>query len=109
MIYQHVSIESQDRDSLKTEVRFIVASASVDSVELIAIELPPIDDEIDRKRMRAAMVRMLATLKREGRISFYVDASTLSQATTEAEFLVNKYGEHIGTLQDAERVFLVKL
>lgn len=109
MIYQYTKIESKDRDSLKTEVRFIIASASVDQVELLAIELPQIEEEVESKRLRAALARMLSSLKREGRITFYVIAETLSHSSTEAEFLVNKYGEHIAAIESTERVFLVKL
>ena len=108
-MFQNVDLTSSDRCGLSTEIRFAIASATVDQLELLAISYHKTLDQSIDKRMISAIARILSAIKRDGKLSFYITYDSLSGASTEAEFLKNKYSEQLNMDTSDKFVFLVKL
>ena len=85
------------RSELNTEMRFLFASAKVDGDEIVKLVIPKVDDEKEISRIKGCVIKVLRTLKKEGIIQFYVNNEGFSVNSTEASFLLNKYGEYINT------------
>lgn len=83
------------RSELNTEMRFLFASSKVDGDELVKLVISPIDDEKETSRIKGCVIKVLRTLKKEGIIQFYVNNEGFSVNSTEASFLLNKYGDYI--------------
>lgn len=97
------------RNELNTEMRFLFASAKVDGEELVRLILPITDDEKENSRINGCVIKVLRTLKKENVIQFYVNKEGFTAASTEASFLLNKYGEFISDDTDKARMIFVKL
>ena len=83
------------RAELNTEMRFLFAGARVDGVELVRLHLPFGDDEKENGRISGSVIKVLRTLKKESVIQFYVNKDGFAAGSTEASFLMNKYGSFI--------------
>ena len=85
-------LEHMDLEYLMTELRFNIAAARAEKMELILFELATEDDRSRRRRYTSVLFR-LRQLKREGSISFFAAESDFVDGTTEADYLLNKYPE----------------
>ena len=94
-MYNSFKLAGSCRSELNTEMRFLFASARVDGEELIRLDLPLGDDEKDNSRLTGSVIKVLRTLKKDGVIQFYVNKEGFTAASTEASFLLNKYGDFI--------------
>ena len=83
------------RTELNTEMRFLFASAKVDGAELVRLDPPICDNEKDNARVVGCVIKVLRTLKKDGIIEFYVNSDGFYANSTEASFLLNKFGEYI--------------
>lgn len=83
------------RSELNTEIRFLFASARVDGEELVRLDIPLCENEKEDTRINGCVIKVLRTLKKEGVIQFYVNKESFAAGSTEASFLLNKYGEFI--------------
>lgn len=81
-----------DLEYLMTELRFNIAAARAEKMELVLFELATDDDRSRRRRYTSILFR-LRQLKREGTISFFAAESDFADGTTEADYLLNKYTE----------------
>ena len=97
------------RNELDTEMRFLFASAKVDGEELIRLILPVTEDEKENSRINGCVIKVLRTLKKESVIQFYVNREGFMAASTEASFLLNKYGEFISDDISEPKIIFVKL
>ena len=97
------------RNELDTEMRFLFASAKVDGEELIRLILPVTEDEKENSRINGCVIKVLRTLKKESVIQFYVNREGFVAASTEASFLLNKYGEFISDDISEAKIIFVKL
>jgi hypothetical protein len=97
------------RNELDTEMRFLFASAKVDGEELIRLILPVTEDEKENSRINGCVIKVLRTLKKESVIQFYVNREGFVAASTEASFLLNKYGEFISDDISEPKIIFVKL
>ncbi len=107
MLYKKIELEAVSKASLNTEIRYIVASARIDGLELL--ELIPLynEDEGITHKIFTSTLRVLANLKHSGVINFYVTSDKTGDGTTESEFLLNKYSDYITS---SDRVsFFVKI
>lgn len=93
-MFNYIVLNNDNKSSLETEVRFIIATAYVDGNELIALAFNK-EDEAIFKRTAHQLKKILNALKKEGRISFFVDFDNLDNGSTESEFLKNKYLTHL--------------
>ena len=94
-MFSSFKLLGQSRTELNTELRFIFASARVDGVELLKLDLPVLEIEKDDARINGCLIKVLRTLKKENVIEFYVNKDSFAANSTEAIFLLNKYGKHI--------------
>lgn len=97
------------RTELNTEMRFLLAGAKVDGAELVRLCLPVSGNEKEDARVNGCAIKVLRTLKKESVIQFYVNKEGFSVGSTEASFLLNKYGEYISDPICAPGVIYVKL
>lgn len=80
---------------LDTEVKFNIAGARVDGVELVRLDLRLTGDDRDNSRRERCLIKVLRSIKRNGTIQFFVTGQDFETLTTEAEFLKNKYSNII--------------
>ena len=106
-MFEYIRLSTDERSPLETEVRFLIASATVDEKELLTLAFDGSDDTTKR-RTSHHLRRILNALKKEGKISFYVDQDNLDSGSTEAEFLKNKYPEQLVS-RNNDAPFYVKL
>ena len=99
----------QSRTELNTELRFIFASARVDGVELLKLDMPVFESEKDNARISGCLIKVLRTLKKENVIEFYVNKESFLASSTEAIFLLNKFGTHIDLETLDDNTLYVKL
>lgn len=97
------------RSELNTEMRFLFASARVDGEELVRLDLPFCDNEKENSRISGSVIKVLRTLKKDGVIQFYVNREGFAATSTEASFLLNKYGNFIAEGVNEASYIYVKL
>lgn len=108
-MYSSYKLAGNCRSELNTEMRFLFASAKVDGEELIRLVVPHIDDEREKSRINGCVIKVLRTLKKESVIQFYVNNEGFLANSTEASFLLNKYGEYMSTEVSDDDYIYVKL
>ena len=94
-MFSSFKLVGQSQFELNTELRFIFASAKVEGRELLRLDMPLCDSEKESARIGGCVIKVLRTLKKDGIIAFYVNKDGFSAGSTEAIFLLNKYGEYI--------------
>ena len=97
------------RAELNTEMRFLFAGAKVDGVELVRLDLPLCDNEKENGRINGCVIKVLRTLKKESVIQFYVNRESFATSSTEASFILNKYGDYIADGTGEPSYIYVKL
>ena len=106
-MFKYINIQQDDRTIMETEIRFQIATATVESVELMALAFNS-NDDIQIKKCCGQIKRILGQLKKEGRIRFFMENCNINNGSTESEFLKNKYAQHLVT-NDKDTVFFIKL
>ncbi len=106
-MFNYITLNLEEKSSAETEIRFLVATASVEGLDLIALAYSDENDAVNKKR-DALLKRVLNLLKREGKITFYLSYASLDNGSTESEFLKNKYQSFL-TKRDGEIVYFVKI
>ena len=106
-MFNYITLKNENKASLETEVRFVIASATVDGNELVALAFADVDEAITQKTS-SQIRRILSTLKKEGRVNFFVEFDNIENGTTESEFLKNKYLAFL-TRRDNDAVIFVKI
>ncbi len=110
MIFEVIEIKSIRTADLDTEIKFSIASARADNLELLRFDIRR-DAEEFLKSYNSAL-RVLKRMKTAGQIQFFATPSSFSNSNPEAEFLINKYPaymENIPTVSDGEAYIYVKL
>ena len=108
-MYNSFKLAGSCRSELNTEMRFLFASARVDGEELVRLDLPLGEDEKENSRLTGSVIKVLRTLKKDGVIQFYVNKEGFAVASTEASFLLNKYGDFIAEGASDPSYIYVKL
>ena len=103
------NLSGTSRADLNTELRFIFAGAKVDGDKVVRLVLPISDNEKERDRIAGCVIKVLRTLKKEKIIQFYVNKDGFSLNSTEASFLLNKYGECFGEDYASSNYIYVKM
>ena len=106
-MFNYYNLSFEEKASLETEIRFIVATAAVEGLELLALAFP-IESEAEGKKNETLLKRSLNTLKREGKITFYKNLDLLDDGSTESEFLKNKYSSYLSA-RGKDTVYFVKI
>lgn len=108
-MFKSFDLIGNSRSELNTEMRFLFASARVDGEELVRLVIPLGENERENARINGCAIKVLRTLKKEGAIEFYVNKEGFVANSTEASFLLNKYGDFIADGADNPAFIYVKL
>ena len=106
-MFKYINIKQEDRAVMETEIRFQIATATVEALELLTLAINS-EDEIQTKKCAGQIKRILSQLKKEGRVSFFIEHCNLNNGSTESEFLKNKYSSHLFANAN-DTVFFVKI
>ncbi len=87
-----VNLSGENREQLKTEIMFSVASERASGNEVIRFNVDT-DDEKLRGRIFTASTRILKNMKESGSIQFFATPKSFVMSEREASFLMNKYPE----------------
>lgn len=90
-----IEIVEHTKAQLETELRFDIASAKADGVELLELEVKLCHNKEVDDRVLNFITRILGVMRREGLIQFYATPRGFADGAKEAEFLKNKYPEHL--------------
>ncbi len=94
-MYREYKLTSDSQNSLNTEIRYTVASAKADGIELLNLVVATSNNEDESARIFQATIKVLKAMKRDESIQFYHKSESIGSDTTEASFLLNKYGSYI--------------
>ena len=94
-MFASFKLDGNCRSELNTEMRFLFAGAKVDGIELVRLDIPLTDSEKENGRINGCVIKVLRTLKKDNVIQFYVNKESFAAASTEASFILNKYGSFI--------------
>ena len=108
-MFEELVLTGTCRLELNTELRFLFASARVQGNELVKILLPTTAEEKENARINGCVIKVLRTLKKENVIQFYVNREGFLANSTEAIFLLNKYGDFISDSADDTAAIYVKI
>ncbi len=110
MKFEVIEIKSTKGADLDTEIKFAIASARADNLELLRFDIKREEEEF-LKSYNAA-IRILKRMKSAGQIQFLATPGSFSNSNPEAQFLINKYPaymENIPPVSDGEAYIYVKL
>jgi len=108
-MYLEIKLDGKCSAELDTEVRFNIAAARVDGVELARLVLPFGGDERDNSRVLFCLTKVLRAMMREGSVQFYETDEGFKTSTTEAKFLENKYPDFLVPSDATHKYVYVKI
>lgn len=97
------------QSELNTEIRFDIADARQDGHEIIKLYFPLGDNDRENQRITHCMIKVLRSVMHGGAIEYFTEDRNLESGSTEAEFLLNKYGEHLSANTPGFKCFYVKI
>ena len=90
MNYKVIELDSMSADHT-VELRFAVASERAEGTELLRVDIPFSENEKEHVKIMSSITKTLKQMKEERLIQFYATKKSFSSATTESQFLLNKY------------------
>ena len=93
MIFNIVDLVAERPTDLDTEIKFAIASARVDNIELLRFDMNREAD--DFIKFYNYVLKILRKMKSSGHIQFMATPSAFSNSDREAEFLKNKYSDYL--------------
>ena len=93
MKYKEIRLRSMSADKIKTERMYEVATAHISGVELLRFNIDKSETDTQYKKIFSAAIKVLKAMKSDGAIQFFATPALLESASTEAQFLLNKYPE----------------
>ena len=88
-----IVLKNTSPDSIATDVMFNIASERACGAEILKLFISAEIDAAKRDKMFSAVQKLLRGMKKQGRIQFFACLDDFTEATTEAQFLKNKYPE----------------
>ena len=108
-MYIDFKLDGTCKAEFDTEVKFNIAGARADKIELVRLDLPLSEDERNNNRLLCCLIKVLRSMMRDGAIQFYVTDDGFAAPTTEAEFLDNKYHDYIVPSNSEYKYIYVKM
>ena len=105
MNYITLTPTSTVAQELETEIMFSVASARAQTIDFVKLELS--DD--GEQKIKVSAVKLLKTLKKQGRIQLYIDSQELRGSSTEAQYLANKYPDAFDAFNNGDKAIIIKI
>lgn len=90
MKYKVIELDKTISD-YSVELRFIIASERAGGAELLRIDIPFLENEKDHIKLMSSISKLLKQMKEERLIQFFATKKSFSSASTESQFLLNKY------------------
>ena len=110
MIFEAIEIKSIRTVDLDTEIKFAIASARADKVEILRFDINREEEEFFKTYN--SVLRILKRMKSVGQIQFLATPRSFSESSAEAEFLINKYPaymENIPSVSEASAYIYIKI
>ncbi len=105
-MFTEYSLTGSCQTDLNTEIRFLLATAKVDGVELVKFSFPTSANEKENSRIVCCVIKVMRTVKREGIIQFYVNREGFALNSTEASYLLNKFSQYIATEEKNNYIYV---
>lgn len=94
-MFRKYVLSGECQADLNTEIRYLLAAARVDGLDLVRLDFPKGDSEKDSSRIACCVIKVMRAVKRDGCIQFYVNKEGFAQGSTEASYLMNKFSTYI--------------
>lgn len=110
MIFKTIEIKSERPIDIDTEIKFSIATARAENIELLRFDIKRDDDSFSRVYNGA--VKILKKMKNQAQVQFIATPKAFNASNAEAEFLINKYPNQIKNMPnygDGEAYIFVKL
>jgi hypothetical protein len=99
MPYRSYELSGTCKRDFDTEIKYSVASAKVDKVELLGLMLKLDDNESENSRLFFCVSKILSAMKKNGEIQFFVKPDEFMRGTTEARYILNKYSVYVSDVE----------
>ena len=106
MILKSYLLEGSCKKEFDTEIKFDIASAKYDCADLIMLSFKKTDSAEEDNRLLLCISRVLNSLKKSGAISFFVKPEQMAGATTEAQYIINKFEDRIQIRDDYVDIYV---
>lgn len=100
MLLKTYCLEGSCKRDFDTEIKFNIASAKYDGVNLLKFSIKRRIDDSENCRLMSCITKVLSSLKKQGRVNFFVKPEQMEQNTTEAEYITNLFGGEIAPQKD---------
>ena len=111
MDFKRISLEASDAESFVNEMKFEIATARCEDVQVLRVDVVPKYEEKDSRKFFSNLTRSLRSMKQRRRIQFFAFSDNFDRGGTESVFLLNKYSECIGDIfaEEDKNFFFIKL
>ena len=99
-------IQGNNQVTMDTELRYVIASAKVDGVELIRFDINEQAEDIDR--LYGCVIKVLRSMRKDRAFQFFLPIINMSERETETQFLLNKYYDFVTQNDRGEHSVFVK-
>ena len=106
-MFRKYSLTGACQADLNTEIRYLLASAKVDGIELVKFDFPMSKNEKENNRIICCVIKVMRAVKKEGCIQFYVNREGFALASTEASYLMNKFSECIDVDDENNYIYVM--
>ena len=110
MVFKTIVIQAERPIDIDTEIRFDIATARAEDVELLRFDINKREDSW--QKIQNAAIKVLKKMKSASQIQFIATQLSFANSNAEAEFLINKYPQYIDNVSekgDGEAYVFVKL
>ena len=102
-------LTGKNSELLTTEIKFFISAAKSLGKDLIRLNIKRLgNDEAEARRINT-INRILKTVKRRGLIQLFIISTEIDGATTETEYLKNKYPDITSYISGDEVFYILKL
>ena len=105
-------LNGANQNYISTEVKFLLASARFDGVELMKFVYQTNDTDREPTRLRNVVIKVLRSMRAKKNIQFFVLPEDFDKESTECEYLLNKYPEHFSNgreVPENQKYFYIKI
>ena len=99
-------IQGNNQVTMDTELRYVIASARVDSVELIRFDINESAEDVDR--LYGCVIKVLRSIRKDRCFQFFLPVINMSDRETETQFLLNKYYDFVTESDRGEHSVFIK-
>ena len=94
-MFKKYVLSAEKYSDIEIEMKFEIAKARVDGIQIIAFLLPIDDNEPDFTAVNNSVTKILRILSKNKKIEFYLNETELENDGTRQYFLKNKFSDCI--------------